>query len=613
MEEQLKQYIFETKSSDYAILVTGPWGCGKTFFIKNFIKENLGEYRRNKMNRYDPIPNAYVSLNGKSTIDQLRIDILATIDPGQFKTAKGAEFLLSAALAQAKIRQGINLVGKLKFSSKTILFLDDLERWGGSISEIMGFVNRLVEHERLKVILIADQDILIRLTEKQDTETDNRNDSFTLIKEKTIGKTLKFKQDETTLFSQFIGALKNENCREYLSSRQIDLIDIFRKSNVQSFRVLKRSIEDFQVFWTKLDTDQLIIGTEFDSFTSQYFMFQFEFKKGNFTNSDLESYNQYRRSLQNQEEQKIDQLSNKYKPDLSFHFYLARKEFWLNEILGNGATKDQISTVMKKNGCYPNGQKSDWVQLWYYWRLTSVEFRSLIERIEISLARNDYLVAGEILHIFLLLNSLDEQGIIIFPDALQSGRNYIDTLFDNNDLEEWNFEKDSMLDWDSHESLGFADRGSQQTKDFVAYMANKLKENTLNNLQHHGLELIEQLRNQTIVFCRRMRPSNESDSLHQTPILANTDSSDFCDVFLSLHPEEQTKVLTSINSRYSNQKGRLQPLIQERDFLESIDRELRSRLEQMDTLDVIRLTARLDKYIVKSVELLNEAITAQNN
>ena len=197
---------------------------------------------------YDPIPNAYVSLNGKSTIDQLRIDILATIDPGQFKTAQGAQFLLSATLAQAKIRQGINLTRKLKFSSETILFLDDLERWGGNISEIMGFVNRLVEHERLKVILIADEEILALLTKTQNKETNNPNDSFSVIKEKTIGKTLKFKQDEATVVSQFIKALKNKNCREYLCSRQIDLIDIFRKSNVQSFRILKRSLEDFQVF-----------------------------------------------------------------------------------------------------------------------------------------------------------------------------------------------------------------------------------------------------------------------------------------------------------------------------------------------------------------------------
>ena len=336
-------------------------------------------------------------------------------------------------------------------------------------------------------------------------------------------------------------------------------------------------------------------------------MFLFEFKKGNFTESDLESYNQYQRSLNNEEDQIIDRLSNKYKPDSSFHFYFARKEFWLNEILGNGETKDQINTVMKRNGCYPNGERNDWMNLWHYWRLPSAEFRNLIERIKVSLARNDYLVAGEILHIFLLLNSLDERGIIIFPDALQSGRNYIDTLFDNNDLEEWNFEKDSMFDWDSHESLGFADRGSQQTKDFVAYMANKLKENTLNNLQHHGLELIEQLRNQTIVFCRRMRPSNEANSVHQTPVLAEFDPSDFCDILIELPPEVQNNVLMSIFARYSNQKWRLQNLLQEREFLELFNRNMRARMVDIDPLDRIRFTSRLDKYIVKSIELLDAA------
>ena len=40
----------------------------------------------------------------------------------------------------------------------SILIFDDLERCNCSINEILGYINSFVEHEKMKVIIVANQD-----------------------------------------------------------------------------------------------------------------------------------------------------------------------------------------------------------------------------------------------------------------------------------------------------------------------------------------------------------------------------------------------------------------------------------------------------------------------
>ena len=66
IENTIKNYLAE-KNTDYGIMLTGEWGSGKTYYVKNylgFIKEEL------KLN--EPL---YVSVLGKNSIDEIVNDI----------------------------------------------------------------------------------------------------------------------------------------------------------------------------------------------------------------------------------------------------------------------------------------------------------------------------------------------------------------------------------------------------------------------------------------------------------------------------------------------------------------------------------------------------------
>ena len=39
----IREYI-EDKNADYAVMIDGEWGSGKTYFVKRKLKKNLDEY-----------------------------------------------------------------------------------------------------------------------------------------------------------------------------------------------------------------------------------------------------------------------------------------------------------------------------------------------------------------------------------------------------------------------------------------------------------------------------------------------------------------------------------------------------------------------------------------
>ncbi len=44
MNKHIENYLdlyLEREDVEYATLLTGKWGCGKTYFIKNYIEKNL--------------------------------------------------------------------------------------------------------------------------------------------------------------------------------------------------------------------------------------------------------------------------------------------------------------------------------------------------------------------------------------------------------------------------------------------------------------------------------------------------------------------------------------------------------------------------------------------
>lgn len=153
------QRYLKSNTYNYALLIDGPWGGGKTHFVT---KELIPKIQENE-NEKKPI---YVSLYGLRSTDELMGKV------SQKVIFKKSEKRASTAVKIAKectetirsfTKVGLNLDGILlaiaSFTqwSKYILIFDDLERCQIDIQEVLGAINGFVEHEGCKVILIANQ------------------------------------------------------------------------------------------------------------------------------------------------------------------------------------------------------------------------------------------------------------------------------------------------------------------------------------------------------------------------------------------------------------------------------------------------------------------------
>lgn len=189
--EVLEEYINNPKKQ-YAILIDGEWGCGKTHFIKN---EYIKKEDANKV---------YISLYGVKSKEEINKKIYYAIIDKKIKINKKVKKLgeETGKIAEITIENIFNIkLGGIKnidisgivslFNDikKYVLIFDDLERCDISINEVLGYINEYVEHKNVKVIIIANENEINKL---------NFDTNYELKVMSCLNNNLDFKEDNKT-------------------------------------------------------------------------------------------------------------------------------------------------------------------------------------------------------------------------------------------------------------------------------------------------------------------------------------------------------------------------------------------------------------------------------
>lgn len=180
----LESYVQMSPSPDYAILLCGKWGCGKTWLIRDIFKPPT--------NSITPPPKAegnnsapeviYVSLFEKATLSEVSKDVFTQLHP--VLSNKYLNSILKSLNvnipASNQLNISINLGDILNcFSSiessdnKEFLFIfDDFERSKIKPILLLGYFNRLLLTKKARIVCIAnieeidDKDFLEKYNEK---------------------------------------------------------------------------------------------------------------------------------------------------------------------------------------------------------------------------------------------------------------------------------------------------------------------------------------------------------------------------------------------------------------------------------------------------------------
>ena len=194
----LNEYV-KIPNPQYAIMLRGVWGCGKTFFIHQWMKQLSNNKDADKL-EWQPI---YVSLYGLTNIQQITEQINKEISPWLY--SKGMKFAKKILKVASKIALKYDLdmdgngknEGSVTYNLDSILLLkednteikgnkilifDDLERCDVKLETLLGYINYFSEHCKCKVIIIGDED---KITEKENKDS-NLTVSYTHLTLPTI-------------------------------------------------------------------------------------------------------------------------------------------------------------------------------------------------------------------------------------------------------------------------------------------------------------------------------------------------------------------------------------------------------------------------------------------
>ena len=288
--ESILDYI-RADYTDYAIMINGEWGSGKTHFWNNKIKNKIESMHFNGR-KYTTI---YMSLYGISNLEEISkkifIETTQLMDKnlkkfmnnnGQKKIPEYAKTGLDMANLFGVTQNGDKIDYAEFFNTDDkVLCFDDLERANVDVIDILGYINNFVEHDHIKTIIICnekelatklksnnlemktfiatylldkegelntvkDKPIVEQIQDKIEYVFDKAND-YERIKEKLIGETFEYAPKFSYIINGILMRYENDpELIRFLRDNTGYIISTFNKSGTRNLRILKHALNDFK-------------------------------------------------------------------------------------------------------------------------------------------------------------------------------------------------------------------------------------------------------------------------------------------------------------------------------------------------------------------------------
>ncbi len=292
MEDLVESILDYVRSdyTDYAIMINGEWGSGKTYFWNNKIKKKIESLQLNGK-RYTTI---YMSLYGISNLEEISKKIFIETTQLMDKNLRKFMDANNQTTIPEYAKTGLDMANffgvtqngdKLDYADffstdDKVLCFDDLERANVDVIDILGYINNFVEHDHIKTIIIcnekelatklkssnlemktfiatylldkqgelnkADKPMVEKIQEKIEHVFDKAND-YERIKEKLIGETFEYAPKFDYIINGILMRYENDqDLIRFLRENTRLIITTFKRSGTRNLRILKHSLNDFR-------------------------------------------------------------------------------------------------------------------------------------------------------------------------------------------------------------------------------------------------------------------------------------------------------------------------------------------------------------------------------
>lgn len=618
MNEDVLRFLDKYKDDldpQYAVLLDGKWGCGKTFFIKSWLDTFQTENE-------DELAPMYVSLFGVQTVKQINDTINGLLFPFMNSKVYKIGKTITKMVASAALRFNVDYDGdkksdgtvdfkldplmdllndkKKELKGRRILIFDDLERANIGVKELYGYINRFVEHNRFKVIVVCNS------TEITDIETFNR------FREKVIGRTFEIHSDIDAAINSFA----NEIPVSYFVQRHILAIkEAFKLTGYSNLRVLRQCIRDFNQIFQGIHIDN---GNPYQNKELFNFLIRFVvlYSEMSTSNKDIIANwkQKYAQSLASDRpemlelKRRISAIQQKYQPLEIKHGMDIFREINDITLIPDYCMKG-IDLVDYLNAKLVPTERESWDCLYQYYDMNNEDFERQYAMTESAVLNGSFRNYQDQLKAISILIELSDLGIKeMNSKVLDTSKAYVEKLIA--DISS----SDSFADIKSNiikllSSINQVSDSNELRKKFNSSL-NGIFSTKLTELEHHYTEILENLSDDNLLeivdSMDKMLP-DRSNSYQSYPIFKDANPERVAKRILSLSNASKFHFYRFLNRRYGADTGHF------------INRELTPDMPVLNEIgkklsEVVETLTLIDKYAVSSlVELIKKIDTMERS
>lgn len=589
MTTQLTEYLDYYVSLDrpgYAVLVTGAWGAGKTYQVKEVIGKDL---------------RWYVSLFGKSSVQEVNAAVLAAMDP---TLTKMKEVVDGAGGAARDLGFGIggvisDVIGTV-FRQKIdpdggVLVFDDLERSDIETKDLLGVINEYLEHHGCRVIVIAHDEKLA--------------DEFAGMKEKMFGQTIAVQPQTQAAADHFIDQIGKAEAKAFVTNFKREILAVFRDSGEHSLRILRHVIMDVGRLYEAIAPEHRDHQQAMTEVAKLFSALNIETRSGRLPAGALR--NRANATMAHQMRRRFGGDEDAVVPAI-----VTANERYMSVDLEDQLLTDETLTECLVHGRYDAGliiealagsrffsdrrQLRPWQVVINFDQLSDEEVEAGINQLEQEFADRAVTDSGEMLHIFTLRMMLAENGAR--PGTIEQRADeaieYIDDLLEAGRLpprgSDWQWTREFER---SHGRMGYwvSQVAAPHFQRIWDHLISSRAEAHKRGFSARADDVLNQVTMDGDQFICDFSQADDTMGIYATtPVLMLIPAEGFVDAWLGGHPSNWDKINIAMERRYHH--GNLAgELAEESPWVVDMMAELEARAEAEQGLAALRIRRVIPK------------------
>ncbi len=465
--ESILDYI-RADYTDYAIMINGEWGSGKTYFWNNKIRKKIDNMQLNGK-QYTTI---YMSLYGISNLEDISKKIFIETTQLMDKNLRKYMDMNGQTTIPEYAKTGIDMAnlfgvsqnddrvnyGEFFSTDDKVLCFDDLERANVDVIDILGYINNFVEHDHIKTIIICNEKELSTKLKSNNLEmktfiatymldkqgellkTDkpmvekirdqiehvfDKANEYERIKEKLIGETFEYAPKFDYIINGLLMRYENDSdLIRFLRENTNLIISTFNKSGTRNLRILKHALNDFQKIFE-------MVGKNYPNVSNRVMQtmliftiaISFEIKAGKITKDkfvDIRNNDEYKallvssRVLMDNRQFYIKEFDNNYYFNFKseYRFFKFIEYYVRTRIFDMRLFKENMEVVLNTAGL---GKMPAYKRLLTeeYWKISDDEFSDVINEIIENIKRGEIEII-DIVKLYAYFSYFSRKGLILY-------------------------------------------------------------------------------------------------------------------------------------------------------------------------------------------------------